>query len=361
MEQKTTVLFVLLFSLASFLSLPVPTTASPPVSAVFAFGDSTVDSGNNNRLPFTLFRSDHPPYGRDLPNHVPSGRFTNGKLSTDFMVSILGLKDLLPAYRDPRLTDRELLTGVSFASGGSGLDDLTLAVSKATSLGRQLEEFDEALGRMRRTVGEKNCSEIVNNAVFVISVGTNDMVFNLFDLPVTARKIEFSPSGYQDFLLRGLGSFIQNLYQRGARRFQVAGLPPIGCLPMQLTIGSVFNGLRRVCVEQQNTDCQAYNTKLQGLIPSLQASLPGSRLAYFDSYNPILDMFNNPSKYGFVQTHEGCCGTGMVELGPLCGQLSLTCPDPSKFLFWDSMHPSQAAYKVLADISARTVLPHLTA
>ncbi|KAM1126274.1 GDSL esterase/lipase At2g40250-like [Malus sylvestris] len=361
MEQKTTVLFVLLFSLASFLSLPIPSTASPPVSAVFAFGDSTVDSGNNNRLPFTLFRSDHPPYGRDLPNHVPSGRFTNGKLSTDFMVSRLGLKDLLPAYRDPRLTDRELLTGVSFASGGSGLDDLTLAVSKATSLGRQLEEFDEALGRMRRTVGEKNSSEIVNNAVFVISVGTNDMVFNLFDLPVTARKIEFSPSGYQDFLLRGLGSFIQNLYQRGARRFQVAGLPPIGCLPMQLTISSIFNGLRRVCVEQQNTDCQAYNTKLQGLIPRLQASLPGSRLAYFDSYIPILDMFNNPSKYGFVQTHKGCCGTGMVELGPLCGELSLTCPDPSKFLFWDSMHPSQAAYKVLADISARTVLPILTA
>ncbi|KAM1595197.1 hypothetical protein PS2_001485 [Malus domestica] len=361
MEQKTTVLFLLLFSLASFLSLLIPTTASPPVSAVFALGDSTLDSGNNNRLPFTLFKSDHRPYGRDLPNHVPTGRFSNGKLSTDFMVSKLGLKDLLTAYRDRRLTDRDLLTGVSFASGGSGLDDLTLAVSKATSLSRQLEDFDEALRRMRRTVGEKNCSEIVNNAVFVISVGTNDMVFNLYDVPVTRRKIEFSPSGYQDFLLKRLGSFIQNLHKRGARRFQVAGLPPIGCLPMQLTIGSIFNGLRRVCVEQQNKDSQAYNTNLQGLIQRLQASLPGSRLAYFDTYHPILDMFNNPSKYGFVQTHAGCCGTGMVELGPMCGKLSLTCPDPSKFLFWDAMHPSQAAYKVLADISEKTVLPYLTA
>ncbi|ONI24664.1 hypothetical protein PRUPE_2G253600 [Prunus persica] len=361
MEQKTNLLLILLFSFASLLTLPIPTTASQPISAVFAFGDSTLDSGNNNRLPFTLFKSDHKPYGKDLPNHVPSGRFSNGKLATDFMVSKLGLKDLLPAYYDPKLTDRDLLTGVSFASGGGGLDDLTLAVSKATSMSKQLEAFDEALGRMRKTVGEQNCSEIVKNAVFVISAGTNDMVFNMYELPVTVRKIAFSPSRYQDFLLRALGSFVQNLYKRGGRRFQVASLPPIGCLPMQLTIGSIFNGLRRVCVDKQNKDSQAYNTKLQDLISRLQASLSGSRLAYFDTYNPIMDMFSNPDKYGFSQTHEGCCGTGLVELGPLCGELSLTCTDASKFLFWDSMHPSQAAYSVLADMAQKTVLPYLIA
>ena len=37
----------------------------------------------------------------------------------------LGIKELLPAYKDPTLQPKDLLTGVSFASGGSGYDSLT--------------------------------------------------------------------------------------------------------------------------------------------------------------------------------------------------------------------------------------------
>jgi hypothetical protein len=46
--------------------------------------------------------------------------------------SQLGLKDLVPAYLGTNLTDDDLLTGVSFASGGTGYDPLTstLVVNK---------------------------------------------------------------------------------------------------------------------------------------------------------------------------------------------------------------------------------------
>lgn len=54
------------------------------VSGFYVFGDSTVDPGNNNYIN-TPFRSNFPPYGRDFTNHVPTGRFSNGKLSTDFI------------------------------------------------------------------------------------------------------------------------------------------------------------------------------------------------------------------------------------------------------------------------------------
>ena len=40
-------------------------------------------------------------------------------------VKELGLKDLMPAYLDQSLDDNELLTGVSFASGGTGYDPET--------------------------------------------------------------------------------------------------------------------------------------------------------------------------------------------------------------------------------------------
>ncbi|EXC47601.1 hypothetical protein L484_001467 [Morus notabilis] len=74
----------------------VKASESPSIPAVFAFTDSTLDSGNNNGLA-TIFRGDHPLYGRDFPGHIPTGRFSNGKLTTDFLVSNLGIKDTLPA------------------------------------------------------------------------------------------------------------------------------------------------------------------------------------------------------------------------------------------------------------------------
>jgi len=41
------------------------------------------------------------------------------------VASYLGLKELVPPYLDPNLSDKELVTGVSFASAGSGFDPLT--------------------------------------------------------------------------------------------------------------------------------------------------------------------------------------------------------------------------------------------
>ena len=45
--------------------------------AFFVFGDSLVDSGNNDYL-LTSARADSPPYGIDYPTHRPTGRFSNG-------------------------------------------------------------------------------------------------------------------------------------------------------------------------------------------------------------------------------------------------------------------------------------------
>ena len=42
-----------------------------------------------------------------------------------FSASKFGVKKLLPAYLDPNLQLQDLLTCVSFASGGAGYDPLT--------------------------------------------------------------------------------------------------------------------------------------------------------------------------------------------------------------------------------------------
>lgn len=52
--------------------------------ALMVFGDSIVDPGNNNHM-VTPSRADYPPYGQDFQGGKVTGRFSNGKLATDFI------------------------------------------------------------------------------------------------------------------------------------------------------------------------------------------------------------------------------------------------------------------------------------
>lgn len=55
------------------------------VPAIYVFGDSLVDVGNNKHLPLSLLRADLPHNGVDYPGGKPTGRFSNGKNSADFL------------------------------------------------------------------------------------------------------------------------------------------------------------------------------------------------------------------------------------------------------------------------------------
>lgn len=55
------------------------------VTSIVVFGDSSVDPGNNNNLPDTWHKGNFLPYGNDFGHSIPTGRFTNGKLVTDFI------------------------------------------------------------------------------------------------------------------------------------------------------------------------------------------------------------------------------------------------------------------------------------
>lgn len=54
---------------------------------------------------------------------------------------------------------------------------------------------------------------------------------------------------------------------------------------------------------------------------------------------------------GFVEATKGCCGTGRIELTSLlCNPKSIgTCSNATQYVFWDSVHPSEAANQILAD------------
>ncbi|ERM95564.1 hypothetical protein AMTR_s00023p00071810 [Amborella trichopoda] len=338
-----------------FECMVVAASPSQNISALLVFGDSTVDPGNNDYIS-TFFKSNHVPYGRDFPDHTATGRFSNGKLVTDFLASALGLEPLVRPYLDPGLTDSNLESGVSFASAGSGLDNGTSSISSSIPMLKQLAYFEEYLGRLQKVAGNRT-QDIISNAVFVISVGSNDYIWTVYG--VSGNDSKGNLPDYQNLLLGNLRSSIQRLHEAGGRKFTVAGLPPIGCIPLQMTLAILQKPVElveRKCIETQNEDAKAYNSKLQAMLASLQTELLESKVAYVDLYSLLMDMLTNPHNYGFEVTSRGCCGTGLMEAGPLCIGV-VACQDASKFLFWDAIHPTEAAYKAIADHVLQSVLP----
>lgn len=320
--------------------------ASPPkVSALFVFGDSTVDAGNNDYI-VTPTKGDHVPYGRDFTDHKPTGRFSNGKLATDFLSAALGLKETLPAYLDPALTSQDLITGVCFASAGSGFDNATAEGSAALTLWKQVQYFKSYKTALGKVVGDQNASAIITNALFVCGTGVNDFMPN--------RRPLMRLDSYQDFLLQVVDNFIQELYSEGARRIAFMALPPMGCVPLVRTLALKQSPGKTVdehgCLEDENQVAIDFNAKLKSKLAALQSLRSDLKLIYLDMYSVSLDIIHNPKNYGLDITARGCCGTGLTELGPLCNQGSLTCPDASKYVFWDASHPTQKGYEILTQL-----------
>ncbi|XP_052882706.1 GDSL esterase/lipase At1g06990-like [Gossypium arboreum] len=129
-------------------------STNPKFPAIVIFGDSTVDPGNNNYID-TIFKGNIAPYGINFPGHVPTGKFSDGKLVTDFVASSLGIKDVVQPFLDPNLTNDDLRTGVSFASTNSGYDDLTTLLSNVITVSRQVEMFRSYIEKLKGIVGDE--------------------------------------------------------------------------------------------------------------------------------------------------------------------------------------------------------------
>ncbi|XP_074269881.1 GDSL esterase/lipase At5g45960-like [Silene latifolia] len=314
--------------------------------AVFVFGDSTVDPGNNNHIE-TYFRSDHSPYGIDYPNHIPTGRFSNGMLATDLIASYAGIKQSIPAYLDPSLSLGDLITGVSFASSGAGYDPLTAAKSNVMDMSKQLELLDEYKIKIKSMIGKRRMKDLLKRSIFVISCGTNDIMYTLGIVDSILQP--YTAPTYLHFMLDKSKSFIQGLRDRGAEKIVVVGLPPVGCLPAVMTSHATpFK--QRQCVESLSSIATDFNNMLVNELNTMQPSQPtSSMLLYADIYTPLLHQINYPTKYGFEEVDKGCCGTGFLEGSFACNSMTNICNDRSKYIFWDSIHPTERSYSLLLD------------
>ncbi|KAL5548472.1 hypothetical protein UlMin_003703 [Ulmus minor] len=322
------------------------------VPAIIVFGDSTVDAGNNNQIS-TVLKSNFGPYGRDFFGGEPTGRFSNGRIATDFISEAFGIKPSIPAYLDPNYSIKDFATGVCFASAGTGYDNATSDVLSVIPLWKEVEYYQQYQKELRGYLGEEKANEVISEALHLISIGTNDFLENYYLIP-DGRSKEFSAEEYQDFLVKIAGNFLTELYRLGARKISISGLPPMGCLPLERVINFFSVG---DCKEEYNDVAKQFNVKLQVLITELNQRHAGLRLVLTNPYDIVYEMIQNPSSFGFEYVAVACCGTGLFEMGYLCDNLSpLTCSDADKYLFWDSFHPTEKTNRIVAKEALKTNL-----
>jgi len=318
--------------------------------ASFIFGDSLVDAGNNNYIP-TLSRANMTPNGIDFAatGGAPTGRFTNGRTIADIIGEMLGQADYSPPFLAPNTSGGAILNGVNYASGGGGILNGTGKVFvNRIGMDLQVDYFNVTRRQLDALLGKEKAREFLRKkAIFSITVGSNDFLNNYL-MPVlsTGTRIRQSPDAFVDDLIFHLRDQLTRLHTLDARKFVVANVGPLGCIPYQKTINRVGED---ECVKLPNQLAARYNARLRELIIELNGNLPGARFCLANVYDLVMELITNYPNYGFETASVACCGNGGSYDGLVpCGPTTSLCDDRDKHVFWDPYHPSEAANVLLA-------------
>ncbi|KAI3911344.1 hypothetical protein MKW98_010231 [Papaver atlanticum] len=317
--------------------------------ALFVFGDSLVDAGNNNRL-INIAKYNVVPNGIDFPGGIPTGRYTNGETAIDFVGQGLGFKNFIPPYNDPTTAGEVVFHGVNYASGGSGiLDHSGYIFGDRFSMDEQIDNFANTRQYIISSIGSIAASELFSKALFSVGIGSNDFGLNYFIPLISIPKQKLIPlQEFVDSMISKYRLQLTRLYEFGARKLVIQNVPPIGCLPFEREVNKRWNG--DSCVAPINDAAMMFNTELKSLVLELNSSLVGSQFLYVDIYYIAWDLINNYQSYGFENNDSACCrGLGSYGGLGLCRPTSEVCSDRTKYIFWDLAHPSEAVNLLVAN------------
>ncbi|KZV33100.1 GDSL esterase/lipase-like [Dorcoceras hygrometricum] len=302
------------------------------VPAMFIFGDSLIDNGNNNNLA-SLAKANYFPYGIDFSGGS-TGRFSNGYTIVDTIAELLGLP-LVPPYSE--VSGDQMRYGVNYASAAAGiLDDTGRNFVGRIPFNQQIKNFENTLDQITGTLGVPDVSQSLSKSIFFIGMGSNDYLNNYL-MPNYNTKFQYNAQQYADLLSQQYSQQISRLYNLGARKFVIAGLGLMGCIPSILAQSS--NG---ICSEEVNQLVLPFNTNTKAMINNLSANLPGSRFSYIDIKNMFQYLLANAGTYGFSALNRGCCGIGRNRGQITCLPFQTPCPDRKQYIFWDAFHPTEA-------------------
>ncbi|CAI0468967.1 unnamed protein product [Linum tenue] len=323
--------------------------ASPP--AIFILGDSTVDVGTNNFLPGSNARADFPRNGVDFPYSRPTGRFSNGFNSADQLAVLMGHRRSPDTFfllrKEPRGFTKPKFRGVNFASGGSGILDLTgqtpvkgsLPISRKNviPLSEQIHQLSHVYDKIISVRKQKGTRDIFSKSLFFISIGGNDL-FTHYHSKSKQPKEKFIAS-----LVQAYEKHLRNLLKLGARKFGIATVAPIGCCPSQRLFNRTLG-----CLEELNDLALAFHPRVTQLMYKLSSEYHDMKFSIGNAFLMTINVINHPNRFGFKDGGGACCGQGALNAQAPCTPTASLCPIRDDYLFWDLFHPTQKAAQLAA-------------
>ncbi|OAY83159.1 GDSL esterase/lipase [Ananas comosus] len=290
------------------------------VPAMFAFGDSLIDNGNNNNLP-SFAKANYYPYGIDFAAG-PTGRFSNGYTIVDEIANLLGLP-LIPPYSEAAGEDQ--LHGVNYASAAAGILDIT---------GRNFTTLD----RITNDLGADAAADAIGRCIFFVGMGSNDYLNNYL-MPNYDTRSRYNGEQFAELLVQ---QFARQLTV--TRKLVVSGVGSMGCIPSMLA----RDPHSRCSPDVDRQLILPFNSKVRSTVNALNVDLPHAKLIYVDIYAMFTDILTSPASYGFSVTDRACCGIGRNAGEITCLPFQTPCANRDEYVFWDAFHPTAAVNIILA-------------
>ncbi|KAM3324956.1 GDSL esterase/lipase [Capsicum chacoense] len=299
---------------------------------LFVFGDSYVDTGNNRK---SIANSWKKPYGVTFPGK-PSGRFSDGRVLTDYLAKFFGVKSPVP-YRWMRYATNRLRYGVNFAYGGTGVFNTLVPEPNMTT---QIDFFQKL---MAESVYTK--ADIEESSLLLLSLAGNDYGAYLATGGTVQNLTAFITSVVNQLVIN-----MKRVNQLGAKKIAVTALEPLGCLPQS----TILNSFQQ-CNATENIAVDFHNSLLQQAVEKLNNETIGSTfmiLDLFSSFNTVLNSKGVPGSTRFETPLKPCCMGISKEYS--CGsmnekgeQMYTVCNDPKSAFFWDRVHPTEAGWNAI--------------
>jgi outer membrane lipase/esterase len=292
-------------SAALVLSLNLVTApASAQVSnygRIVAFGDSLSDNGNLTTFGF----APPPPYD--------SGRFSNGPTWVEILAGtppVTGAASTMTQF----WTTHGVTGNVDVALGGARADN---SVAVPPGVPSQISAFSAFGG----TFGPKD--------LVTVWAGAND-IFQFFTANPAPTQAQVTTQGITT--AGNEAANVQSLIGMGAKTILVANLPNLGATPS-------FNGTPTSSAGGFVAS-SAYNGALDAHLKGIAAAVPGVNIVQMDTFSAFNAIIKNPAAFGFTNVTAACTATAACVTGTPAAQ--------NKYLFWDSVHPTEAGHILLA-------------
>lgn len=315
---------------AAFMLLLGPGTsqlAAAPYTGFYVFGDSLVDTGNARDAadflddlpwPFPSFADPAPPKRGYFP-----GRFTNGLNYADILSAELtgGALETVFPYGFPTPFGK-----FPFGKPAAGHLNFGYGGAQAIRGDEEMPDLSQQISAFADLTGPAD-----PNALYLLTFGGNDLRQLVPGKGRVASQAK--ATAYLNQVSDEIVGQVRRLFGLGAQHIVLTGAPDIGLLPSYS--GRSNEAFRRA-------SASAFSSQLNALLLADIGALalaPQQRLSFFD-FQPLTSAIAaDPGRFGFADIKTPC----LAVMRPAPGV------DCTGFLFFDDLHPTAAAHRLVAN------------